>query len=134
MATEDYAFTIKKLGAVKDAVPSDYLEIFEHYHNIGCFVHCYVFEEDSHGKCHTHGIIAIPIKLYRKKLITQHYSTKLERIYNRGGWLRYISKVSKHQKYTMHFNDPRTLQNSDHESDEEIDFQDCLPIPRKKLF
>jgi len=86
-----WAFTIKKLG-LNDVVVEDYIYPLEQFAKFG-LVDCQFFEKDSHGKLHVHGIVLLRKNFFRKRLIITGYHIKLDELYNRGGWERYITKA-----------------------------------------
>lgn len=95
---EDYAFTIKFLGEDKaDCTAQDYMDVIAYWKETvpKCEIEDGTFEEDSRGRLHMHGIISLPLKTYRKKLLVRGLHCKLVLIYNRAGWIGYIQKDYK---------------------------------------
>lgn len=89
----EYAFTVK-INNNKDCLPSDYENIFQEWQKKGLEIKRMVYEKDSQGVCHSHGIVKIPKGVFRKRLCGEGVHFKLEEIYNEGGWTKYIHKES----------------------------------------
>lgn len=85
-----WAFTVKKLGN-GEVKPSEYVQIITNYERFG-LIDCHFYEKDSLGKLHVHGIILLRPNFHRKKLVSYGFHTYLEQVYNRAGWLKYITK------------------------------------------
>lgn len=100
---EEYAFTVVYLKTVTDIeLGLRYQEIFDKWQKFGVDIKDKVVEYgDELKKMHYHGVIGIKRGLYRKKLMMANYSIKLEAIYNKEGWQRYISKCKKIQQRNM---------------------------------
>lgn len=133
---EDYAFTIKfNTLEKKNCTPSDYRQVFVRWllTDERVKIDTHVYEQDSKGVCHSHGIISLPKGYYRKQLMEKGLHLKLEKIVDRAGWLAYIRK---HQKAQPMFpvravGKPEVAGRSDqddslpdHDSDIEIDTND----------
>lgn len=83
-----WAFTIKNVHSG----PDQYDQFFKRAEGFGCIIDCKYAENDSKGKLHYHGIILIPKGLFRKKLMLHGLHLKLDELYDRAGWLKYITK------------------------------------------
>lgn len=96
---KDFAFTVKFLGdKLKHCNAQDYWEIFEQWCALDSDVDIidHVFENNEEGdNLHVHGIIQLPDKFYRKKLSIQGMHFKLDEIFDRDGWIKYINKINK---------------------------------------
>lgn len=112
---EDFAFTIK-FNTCKDCHPSvnDYEDVFRYWlmQDPNIDLQDYNYEYDSQDRLHVHGIISLPTKFYRKRLMYNNLHMKLKLITDREGWLSYIHK------------DILTDETSD----------DSFEMPTKKLF
>jgi len=86
----NWEYTVKKLG-LGDMSPFEYTHILRILAKHG-HIECNVYEKDSHGKWHVHGILSLPKKFFRKKLMTHGYHIKLVEIYNLEGWQSYLKK------------------------------------------
>lgn len=96
---EIFSFTAKiNVNMNIDIAPSDYDNLFSLWVKMGCIIETKVFEDDTRGKCHVHGIISIPKGMLRKKLMLNGIHIKMEPIYDKSGWLEYIRKTVKPQK------------------------------------
>lgn len=51
-----------------------------------------VFEKDSLGKWHIHGVVELPNGFLRKKICVGGYAVKLKEMWNEEGWEDYMSK------------------------------------------
>lgn len=84
-----FAYTIKSLGVNKD---DDYSPFFNKLKRLNITVEYKISERDSKGKLHYHGIIYLKKGFYRKRLLLRGYHIKLEEIYDKAGWIKYIHK------------------------------------------
>lgn len=84
-----FAYTVKSLGKDTDA---DYSAFFKKLLKYNITIEYKISERDSHNKLHYHGIILLPKGFYRRRLTTNGISMKLEEIYNKAGWEKYIHK------------------------------------------
>lgn len=91
-----YAYTVKYLKN-KTEEATAYERFFDKLSKFGIKVEYKVAERDRHGKLHYHGIIYIEKGFFRRRLITENISLKLEEIYDRSGWIKYISKDLEHR-------------------------------------
>lgn len=87
--TKAFAYTVKALGTDKDP---NYDLFFNKLDRFNIQVEFKVSERDSKGKLHYHGILYIDKGFFRRRLTTRGYHIKLDEIYDREGWLRYIHK------------------------------------------
>lgn len=95
---EDYAFTVKfNTLDKKGCVPSDYDQVFLRWlaSDDRVKIDTKIFEQDSKGVCHSHGIVSIPRGYYRKSMMEPGLHLKLDKITDRQGWLAYIRKAQK---------------------------------------
>lgn len=137
---EDYAFTIKYVSKdhTHKYLPSDYDTIFIKWMNLGCVVETKYAEEDSKGRCHIHGIVNIPKGFLRKKLCQTGLHVKLDKIYERSGWLSYIRKAQAQKplfKTTVVYRD--TNDDSEQDTDSSIEVpqsEDVMHRITTKLF
>lgn len=83
-----YGFSIKR-NDVKNPTQQDYIPILKILTNKGT-ISDFVYETDSKGKLHIHGILEVIKTPYFKSLIPKGYGTKFEEIYDLAGWQRYI--------------------------------------------
>lgn len=83
-----YAFTVKD----NRRETTDYSSFFDRLSKFDVEIDCKYKELDSKGKVHYHGIVLIPKGMYRKKLMMPGLHLKLEELYNREGWMKYITK------------------------------------------
>lgn len=92
---EDYAFTLKYVQGKHSVkyTPSSYDDILSMWRALGCVIETKYYEDDKSGRCHVHGIVNIPKNLLRKRMMRVGLHCKLERIYDRGGWISYIRKA-----------------------------------------
>lgn len=92
---KDWALTIKYHDK-PDAKPSDYMSIFKVWRDCyGVDVYDYVFEPDSKGVCHAHGIISISKKFYRKRLKIKGVHVFIRELTDRAGWIAYMNKTKR---------------------------------------
>lgn len=88
-----YAVTIKYNGSdISDPVPSTYEPFITLLQSKGCIIRYIYYEPDSKGRCHLHGSIYIPKKLYRKNLKIPKYHIKMVEIFDNIGWEEYCRK------------------------------------------
>lgn len=111
-----YAYTIKSLG---DELDADYDPFFKKLSYFNISVEYKVKEFDKFGKSHYHGIIYLPKGFFRKRIIVKGFHLKLEELYNREGWIRYIHKDVKWEDY---------------EDLEPPDKEELIDMPDKRLF
>lgn len=86
----NWCFTVKQL--TNENVTYD--PVLDKMNMYGVIRHC-CQEQDSKGKFHIHGIVALPKGFLRKKLITPNYNIKLDEVINEYQWLKYIYKDQK---------------------------------------
>lgn len=92
-SSQSWAFTVKKLGS--NIFQSDYDFVMKIFNKHGK-VFDHIYEKDSHGIIHIHGIIQLDKKFHRKRLCIHGYHVKLVEIFDHQGWLEYMYKdVSK---------------------------------------
>lgn len=92
MTSTLYAFTTKKLG-IEPASVIDYREILKDWSKTGrIIIMDYVYETDSLGKLHLHGMVYVEDNFYRKKMCPKGFHMKMEEIYNIEGWSHYLRK------------------------------------------
>lgn len=93
--SEDWAFTIK-FHSKPDAKPSDYFDVvFKVWQSYGCQIVSHVFEPDSKGVCHSHGIVSIPKGFYRKRMKIEGVHVFVREITDRKGWIAYMNKTKR---------------------------------------
>lgn len=85
-----YAFTAKYNNKEK-ATYEQYNLLFDKWAKCGQ-IQKQIYEKDSIGRLHAHGIISLPPNFFRKKLSDAGLHYKLEEIYNFEGWNKYIMK------------------------------------------
>jgi len=87
-----YGFTYKKVknsGIGTDE--TDYSPILRKLNSIGSILDM-VYERDSKGIMHVHGLIEFNRCPYFKTLMFEGFAQKFEEIYDRERWLKYIHK------------------------------------------
>jgi len=82
-----FAYTVKTLGK-----SIDYEPFFNNLDKFNIKVEYKIKEKDSLGKNHYHGIFYLDKGFYRKRLIIKGFHIKLEQIYDKAGWIKYIHK------------------------------------------
>lgn len=83
-----WAFTLKEVKGDKEGME----RWFQRAEAFGCKIDCKYLELDSQKVEHYHGILYIPKGFYRKKLMMKGYHLKLEELFDRKGWMKYITK------------------------------------------
>jgi hypothetical protein len=111
-----YAYTIKSLGSELEA---DYEPFFKKLDYFKITVEYKIKEFDKSGKSHYHGILYLPKGFFRKRIILKGFHLKLEELYNKAGWIRYIHKDIKWEDY---------------EDMEPPEQDDLIEMPTKRLF
>lgn len=92
-----WGFTVKMLGKAHPSL-EDYYEVMHRFRKFGD-VQMMTEEYDSKNKLHIHGIVLLPKKgFYRRKLMVHGFHIKLEEIYDRRGWIHYITKDQRFQQ------------------------------------
>lgn len=86
-----FAYTVKVLGKA-DATKEDYAPFFDKLAKLTIPIEYKILERDSHGKIHFHGIIYLKKGFFRRRICLKGFHVKLEELYDRKGWLRYIHK------------------------------------------
>lgn len=91
-----FAYTVKTLGSA-EVTNADYEPFFERLKLLN--VHCEykIAEKDSKGKLHYHGILYLKKGFFRKRISLRGFHIKLEELYDRKGWLKYIYKDVKYE-------------------------------------
>ena len=84
-----FAYTVKSLGSDNNA---DYKPFFDKLERFKIPVEYKIHEMDSKSKIHYHGIIYLDKGFYRRRLTTKGFAIKLDEIYNKAGWVKYIHK------------------------------------------
>lgn len=85
-----YGFSIKR-NDVKAPTQQDYMPILKGLSRKGDIIE-FIYETDSKGKLHIHGILEVNKTPYFKTLVPKGYGTKFELIYDLEGWKRYMHK------------------------------------------
>jgi len=96
------AVTIKKL--TNDPVMLDYVNIINEWQDKRFIISSdFIFEKDSKGKLHLHGIIVVRKNFYKRKLQTIGYHVYTTDIYDIEVWKNYINKCSRidNDKYML---------------------------------
>lgn len=92
---EDWAFTIK-FQSKPDCKPSDYYDVvYKVWEGLGCRIVSQVFETDSKGVCHAHGIVSIPKSFYRKRMKIEGVHVFIRELTDRAGWIAYMNKTKR---------------------------------------
>lgn len=116
-----FAYTVKTLGP-STVTSNDYVPFFRRLEALGVEVEYKIDELDSKGKLHYHGIIYLKKGFYRKRVSLKGFHVKLEELYNKAGWLKYIHKDVPPEQWP------------DDYSDEYIEDQEQMEMPKKRLF
>lgn len=92
-----FAYTIKKLNKTNQP-PSqgDYDVFFKKLSKFNITVEYKISELDSKGHIHYHGILYLDKGFYRRKLMIKGFHMKLDEIYDKSGWVKYIHKDCKY--------------------------------------
>lgn len=110
MATTLYGFTIKR-NDTPNPTQECYLPILKNLASKGTIVD-YVYETDSKGRLHIHGILEVVKQPYFKSLIPKGYHFKYEGLYDKSGWERYIHKTIKNENESMQLADSVYIRNN----------------------
>lgn len=91
--SQSWAFTISVTSG--KLYPLDtYDQFWKKCESYGITVSAKELEVGSNkGVPHYHGIIEIPKGFYRKKLMIRGMHLRLEELYNKKGWMKYINKT-----------------------------------------
>lgn len=91
---QTWAMTIR-CNKKKEADERDLFEYLAYAMSKGAILKEMYFEKDSgktYNGLHAHGIIELKKGYLRKRLMKDGYHIKLEELYNKEGWLKYIRK------------------------------------------
>lgn len=88
---QSWGFTVKRLGS-EMPTREDYDAVIEKFKKLCKTISYLVYEEDSEGKLHIHGIIQLDKRFYRKRLQVTGFHMCLREIYDENGWIRYCDK------------------------------------------
>lgn len=92
--TQSWAFTISDTTKEHKYAKTDYKLFWERCEQFGLRIEQREQEiGPNKGVPHYHGIIEIPKGFYRKKLMMKGLHLKLEELYNKRGWMKYINKT-----------------------------------------
>lgn len=87
-----YAFTIK-FTSCPTCKPSDYESlVLDKWKALGAHIVDHVYEPDSKGICHCHGILTLPFNFYRKRLCIKGVHFRIDELYDEEAWKRYMNK------------------------------------------
>jgi len=86
-----WAFTIKILHKPAVVDETTYEKVLAKFMRMG-EVKYWVFEHDSCGVGHVHGVIELPCGTLRRKLITSNFNINLVALHDEEGWKRYLNK------------------------------------------
>lgn len=106
-----FAYTVKTLGPAT-VTPTDYTPFFERLKKFSIEIEYKISETDKSGKLHYHGILYLSKGFYRKKLCMKGFHVKLDQIYNKQGWIKYI-----HKEYAY---PPTTVQQMNDQYEDEL--------------
>lgn len=126
-----FAYTVKTLGKA-DVTEADYDPFFKRLDDFGINVEYKVSEKDSKGKLHYHGILYLRKGFFRKRICLHGFHIKLEELYDRKGWIKYIYKDVKYEHLEQ-----QALELLDGESDGDSQISipdDDFIMPTKSLF
>lgn len=87
-----FAYTIKLIRRGYTATKADYNVFFNKLAKFAIPVEYKVSEIDKEGRVHYHGILYLEKGFYRKRICVPGYHIKLEEVYNKKGWEKYIHK------------------------------------------
>lgn len=91
--TRSWAFTLKVLhNRVDEIFEDDYVPFFKKLVKAKCILDFNVYEHDSRGKMHIHGIFTCPRNYYVKRLAVPGLSHKFVEVYDYDGWKKYCHK------------------------------------------
>lgn len=96
-----FAYTVKILGN-RGSEPTTYQPFFDKLNKFDITIEEKEHEYDSKGKLHYHGIIHLVKGFYRKRLTTPGFSVKLEELYDKEGWIKYINKDKANEHQLMY--------------------------------
>jgi len=133
--TQDFAITLR-WNNKPDCVPSDYLVLKgKWYQEFDVVLHTYFFEPtpDKYKVCHMHGIVTLPLKFYRKKLMQYGLHIKIVPIFALPGWLAYCKK-NQRSKCARLYKKPGLPFDSSSKRNINIPKENKISIDRKKLF
>lgn len=125
-----FAYTVKALGAV-NINKNHYDSFFQKLDKLGVKVEYKIGEKDSLGKLHYHGIIYVKKGFFRKRIMMKGYHVKLEEIYNKEGWVKYIHKDVQFDY--LEEQAPSAAEDSEEEYIEHTE-DDTFKWPSKSLF
>lgn len=125
-----FAYTVKILrtGEVTEA---DYQPFFDRIDNLNITVEYKMPEKDSKGKLHYHGILYLKKGFFRKRICLKGFHIKLDELYDRKGWLKYIHKDVEFQHLEQ-----QAQEMADEESEDTVLSipDDDFVMPSKRLF
>lgn len=124
-----FAYTVKTLGK-RDVTSADYQPFFDRLNNLGIKVEYKIPEKDTKGKLHYHGILYLRKGFFRKRICLKGFHVKLDELYDRKGWLKYIHKDVQYQHLEQQAEE---LEEGDEDSLLSIP-DDDFTMPTKSLF
>lgn len=130
-----FAYTIKHNSGDPDKVCETHYEpIFHKWKQLGLELEYKIKEKDKQGRLHYHGILYLPKGFFRKRLMCKasdgkQYHIKLDEIFNRKGWIKYIEKDVKYNYLEDDYDHSLSLQ-----GDEVITPKSQTVIPTKRMF
>lgn len=124
-----FAYTVKILKG-NTATKQDYAPFFNKLEKLGIPVEYKIAEKDSKGKLHFHGILYLKKGFFRKRICVKGIHVKLEELYDRKGWLKYI-----HKDVMYHPLEQQAEEMADEESDDTIMSipDDDFVMPTKRI-
>lgn len=120
-----FAYTVKTLGDI-----TTYEPFFDRLNKFSIKVEYKVSELDSKGKLHYHGILYLDKGFFRKRLCVKGYHIKLDELYDRAGWIKYILKDQKKEELETLDEMIESIHEEETNQEEYID----MSLYQKKLF
>lgn len=94
---EEYAITMKFNGTEEPDIFM-YENLLKRWKRLDVHVPLRMYERDSHGRLHLHGLVRMPKNFWRGKLHSKNLHYKISSIFNRERWIRYCKKNQINRK------------------------------------
>lgn len=122
-----FAYTVKFNKPLLDPpTDADYKPFFDRLDKYKIRVEFKISELDKRGHLHYHGILYLRKGFYRKRCCIPGMHIKLDELYDKKGWVKYIHKDVCH--YALE------LEAEDLESEEYIEDTHNIKMPKHSLF
>lgn len=97
-----FAYTVKLNKSLHSApTETEYIPWFDKLKKLGIELAYKISEKDKRGHLHYHGILYLPKGFFRRRVMMKNFHIKLEELYDKKGWMKYIHKDVRPEDLAM---------------------------------